>query len=65
MAHRTGKKMKPKKETYYKCNKCGGEIYWNTHKEYIKCSCGVLAVDGCEYYIRLMGDKEDFEQIEK
>ena len=54
-----------KTDTYYKCKKCGDEIFWNTHKKYTSCKCGALAVDGCEGYIRLIGNKEDWEGIEK
>lgn len=57
-------KVKSKKETYFKCKKCGDEIYWNTHKKYTKCRCGALAVDGCEFYIRIMGDKKDHTTVE-
>lgn len=55
----------PTTETYYKCKKCGDEIFWNTHKKYSTCKCGAIAVDGCEDYIRLIGNKEDWESIEK
>lgn len=58
-------KPQAKKEFYYKCKKCGTEIYWNTHKKYTQCSCGVLAVDGCEYYVRVIGNKEDYKEIKK
>jgi len=54
-----------KKDTYYKCKKCGDEIFWNTRKNYIVCKCGALGVDGCEDYVRLIGNKEDWETIEK
>ena len=57
-------KNKIKKQTYYKCKKCGDEIFWNTHKQYIECKRGALAVDGCEYYVRLMGDEKDCVVIE-
>jgi len=58
-------KSKSKKELYYKCKKCGDEICWNTHKEYKQCSCGALALDGCEGYIRINGDAKDHRQILK
>ncbi len=57
--------IKNKKETYYKCKKCGGEIYWNTHKQLIHCKCGALGVDGCEFYVRLLGDEKNHEEIIK
>ena len=52
-------------DTYYKCKKCGDEIYWNTHKNYTSCKCGALAIDGCEDYVRINGDKKNWEIVEK
>lgn len=54
-----------KKEQFYKCKKCEDEIYWNTHKKYIKCKCGALTVDGCEDYVRIIGNEEDHQEIMK
>ncbi len=51
--------------TYYKCRKCGDEIFWNTHKRLIWCSCQSLGVDGCEDYTRLLGNEVDMEVISK
>ncbi len=56
-------KTEIKKETYWKCKKCGDEVYWNTHKKLIYCKCGALGVDGCEGYIRILGDEKDRETI--
>lgn len=56
---------KTKKELYFKCAKCGGEIFWNTHKRMIFCQCGALGVDGCEYYVRLIGDEKYREEVIK
>jgi len=58
-------KIKTKKEIYFKCNECADEIYWNTHKELTYCKCGSIAIDGCEYYVRIIGSNEDFKKIEK
>ena len=52
-------------EIFYKCKKCGDEICSNTHKKYIQCSCGALAVDGCADYIRVMGNAKDHKRIVK
>lgn len=52
-------------DTYYKCKKCGDEIFGNTHKKYTACKCGALAVDGYEDYVRLIGNNEDWETITK
>ena len=56
---------KTKKETYYKCTHCGDEIFWNTHKKLTYCKCKKIWVDGCENYIRIGGDKTDYEKISK
>ena len=71
-------KTKIKKEVYWRCKKCGDEIYWNTHKSMTYCKCGALGVDGCEFYacpvvnakrsttgVRLIGDGADREEIKK
>ena len=58
-------KAKTQKEIYYQCRICGDEIYWNTHKKMIACKCGALEVDGCEDYVRLIGDEKDRRQIKK
>lgn len=54
-----------KKESYIKCKKCGTEIYFNTHKKMTPCECRAVEVDGCEDYVRVIGNKEDYEQIQK
>ena len=54
----------PTNETTYKCKKCGEEIPGNTNKNLATCKCGALAVDGCEDYVRVIGDKEDWAQWE-
>ena len=56
---------KTKEETYYKCTHCGDEIFWNTQKKMIMCKCGALGVDGCEFYVRLIGDEKDRKVIRK
>ena len=59
------KKITPpsKKEIYYKCTHCGDEIYWNTHKNLTFCSCKKIAIDGCQYYIRIIGSTGDYKVI--
>lgn len=52
-------------ETYIKCKKCGTEIYWNTQKKMTPCKCGAIEVDGTEGYVRVIGNKEDYEEIQK
>ena len=58
-------KVETKKEVYFKCKKCGDEIYWNTNKQMTYCKCGALGVDGCDDYVRLIGDKKNHEEIKK
>lgn len=57
--------LSAKKETYYKCIHCGDEIYWNTHKNLTYCKCKKIAIDGCEYYVRINGNDEDYRTIKK
>jgi len=59
------RKANLKKEAYYKCRKCGDEIYWNTHKQCVSCRCGALAVDGCADYVRVIGDRKNWRRILK
>jgi hypothetical protein len=46
-----------------KCSKCGDEIFGNTHKELIYCTCKTISVDGCEYYMRINGNEGNYEVI--
>lgn len=62
---RQSMKAKAKKEMYYKCRKCGDEIYWNTHKRMTRCMCKAIAIDGCEYYVRIIGNEGDYQVIWK
>lgn len=57
--------IKKKKEAYYRCTHCGDEIYWNTHKKLIECKCKTIFVDGCEYYVRIGGNKGDYVDVKK
>lgn len=54
-----------KSGTYCKCMHCGDEIPSNTHKQFTFCACKKIAVDGCEYYVRISGDKKDYHLIQK
>jgi len=56
---------KTKKETYYKCAHCRDEIFWNTNQKMTMCTCGALGVDGCEFYVRLVGNEKDRKAIKK
>lgn len=57
--------LPPKKEAYYKCAHCGDEICWNTHKNFTFCKCKKIAIDGCEYYVRIIGNEKDYKIIKK
>ncbi len=57
--------IKSKGEIHYKCRKCGDEIYWNTSKKMVHCKCGALKVDGCEFYVRVIGDEADLEEVKR
>jgi len=56
---------KTKKATYIKCRKCGDEIFSDTKKKMTPCKCGLISVDGCEDYVRISGDKKDYEEVLK
>lgn len=56
---------KTKKQTFIKCKKCSDEIFGDTKKKMIYCKCQSISVDGCEDYIRVNGDKENYEIIDK
>ncbi len=56
---------KIKKDLYFKCLQCGDEVFWNTHKQMTYCQCGALGVDGCEYYVRIIGDEKNCKQVYK
>ncbi|MCX6761199.1 MAG: hypothetical protein NTZ84_03825 [Candidatus Nealsonbacteria bacterium] len=56
---------KTKKETYVRCKKCGDEIFGDTHKKMTCCKCKFIGVDGCEDYVRIIGEEENYEIISK
>ncbi len=58
-------KTKIKKELFFKCKKCGDEIYWNTGKKMVMCKCEALGVDGCEFYVRLIGNEANRKVVKK
>jgi ribosomal protein L37E len=53
------------KKTYIKCKKCGMEIHQDTHKKMTACKCGLIQVDGCEDYARVLGGKENYSILVK
>lgn len=52
-----------KKTSWVRCNKCGSYISMDTRYEYIKCACGAVAVDGGEYYTRIIGNSENWNIV--
>ena len=52
-------------ECYIKCNKCNTEIKNNTNGVCTPCKCGAIAVDGNEYYVRIIGNTENWSSIQK
>ncbi|MFA6106569.1 MAG: hypothetical protein WC745_02735 [Patescibacteria group bacterium] len=53
------------KQLFYKCKNCGDVISANTNSQLVYCQCGKLGVDGNEFYVRVIGDKKDFELVNK
>ena len=45
------------------CKKCGSYIRMDTGYDYIPCACGAIAVDGGEFYCRIIGQHNDWEII--
>jgi hypothetical protein len=52
---------KMKKKIYIKCKKCKDKIFGDTKKKLIYCKCKSIGIDGCEDYIRIIGNKEDYK----
>lgn len=48
-----------------KCKKCGDIIQGDRKGNFIMCKCGACAIDENPYYIRLIGMKEDYEEIKE
>ena len=46
-----------------KCNKCGDVIESLSVHDFKFCSCGAVAVDGGHYYLRRIGNEEDWEDL--
>jgi len=66
MAQKELKKKGSKKvEIYIKCLRCGEEIKGDTHKKMIYCKCEKIGVDGCEHYIRIIGESKDYKIVKR
>lgn len=46
-----------------KCLKCGDIIESKSVHDWVRCSCGACFVDGGLYYMRIGGNKEDWEDM--
>lgn len=46
-----------------RCKKCGDIIESVTVHDFKWCSCNSCAVDGGHYYLRRVGDHEDWEEL--
>jgi len=44
-----------------KCKKCHDEIESTHVHNFVRCSCGAIAVDGGNEYLRRIGNEEDIE----
>lgn len=47
-----------------KCKNCGDVIKGDKKGTYITCKCGMVAIDETPYYCRIIGNKDEFEEIE-
>ncbi|MGL5647032.1 MAG: DUF7695 domain-containing protein [Clostridium sp.] len=47
-----------------KCKKCGDVIQSKYYGDFCSCSCGSVAIDQTEYYVKISGDKDDIEEVE-
>lgn len=42
-----------------KCAKCGDIIFSHYYGHYASCSCGAIAIDQTEFYVRVNGNPDD------
>lgn len=48
-----------------KCVHCNTIIEGDNRGTYIECKCGKCAIDETPYYVRIIGNSEDFEEIKE
>lgn len=48
-----------------RCKKCGEIIEGDKKGTYITCKCKAIAIDETEYYWRINGNIEDFEEVKE
>lgn len=46
-----------------KCKKCGDIIESKNRHDFVSCKCGSVAVDGCNSYLKRIGNREDWEEL--
>ena len=46
-----------------KCKKCNDIIEGDNKGTYIECKCKSIAIDETPYYVRVIGNPEDVEEI--
>jgi hypothetical protein len=52
-------------EKYIKCKKCSTEVSTITSGNLTPCKCGAISVDGSNDLVRIIGNPEDYEEIQK
>ncbi len=52
-------------ERYIKCKKCGTEVFTITNGGLTPCKCGAISVDGSKDLVKVLGNSEDYEEIQK
>jgi len=52
---------------FYKieCKKCGTKVFAITNGNLTPCKCGAISVDGSKDLVRVLGNPEDYEEIQK
>jgi hypothetical protein len=53
------------KETYIKCKKCNTEVFTITNGGLTPCKCGAISVDGSKDLVRVLGNPDDYEEVQK
>ena len=48
-----------------KHKKCGAEVLAITKGNLTPCKCGAISVDGSKELVRVLGNPEDYEEIQK
>ena len=54
-----------KRILYYECKRCGTKILPNTGKVMVGCKCGKFAIDGSEYYTRILGNSAYIKEVKE